>query len=104
MYKKINYNYFFRQKKTKVVFYSNGVNNGGPLLLFNDDFFIKYKEDKYYCKLGSFIGIQNYLVKENYPNEREYEKVVKYLESIFSAFLFEGFRLISFKFINQTII
>lgn len=96
LYKRFNKNYF--KHNSKIVFYSNGPHVSRMPLLFNDDFFTNFSEDRYYCLVNSFSNLKDYLVEEHYPNQTEYKKAVYYLENFFKDPFWEGSEVIYFEF------
>lgn len=96
LYKQFNKNYF--KHHSKVMLYSNGPNTSEMPLLFNDDFFTDFLENRYYCRVDSFSILKDYLIEEHYPNQTEYNKAVYYLENFFKDSFWEGSRLCYFKF------
>lgn len=97
LYKQYQYRHY-KQENAKVIFYADGTEDGMFPLLFNDDFFTAFKEDRYYCRANSFRTIKNYLVQEHYPNQLEYRKALYYIESRLGESFREGSKLISLEF------
>lgn len=98
LYKTYHHNFY--KHNNQLIFYADGSAVSMIHLLFNDEFFTIFKEDKYYCKASSFASIENYLVKEHYPNEIEYRKAIYFLLNHLREQFHEGSRLISFNFCN----
>jgi hypothetical protein len=96
LYKQYRRNYF--KHNSKLVFYTNGAYASNIFLLFNDNFFTHFKEDKYYVRTSSFKTLASYLVKEHYPNEIAYSKAVNYVARYGPNGFDEGRNMISFKF------
>lgn len=95
-----NYHHNFYKHNSQLIFYADGSAVSMIHLLFNDEFFSLFKEGAYYCKASSFAYIENYLVKDHYPNETEYQKAIYFLINNLRERFHEGSRLISFNFCN----
>jgi hypothetical protein len=96
LYKQYHRNYF--KHYSKVIFYTNGSYASKIFLLFNDDFFNSFKEDKYYVRTNSLKTLATYLVEAHYPNQISYNKAVDYVERYGQDGFIEGRCLISFRF------
>lgn len=96
LYKQYRRNYF--KHNSKLAFYANDARASNIFLLFNENFFTHFKEEKYYVKANSLKTLASYLVKEHYPNETAYSKAVNYVERYGPNGFEEGRSLISFKF------
>ena len=96
LYKQYRHNYF--KHNSKLAFYANDARAANIFLLFNDNFFTHFKEDKYYVRTDSFKTLASYLVAAHYPNEIAYSKAVNYVDRYGPNGFDEGRSLISFKF------
>lgn len=99
-YKKSQFNYYESLGNTMPIFYSYGPKEWclNTKLVFNEQFFKMYKQDRYYCKKSSFENAKSMLVKEYYSHKKGYLEAIKCLDCLTSKYVLEGSILISFIF------
>jgi hypothetical protein len=95
LYKQYHQNYF--KYYSKLNFFAGDTRFTKVILLFNDDFFTTFKEDKYYVRRSSLKTLSSFLVEAHYPNKISYKKAFDYVEG-FSNNFNEGRMLVSFNF------